>query len=1040
MADSSGGAIVWNLDVLDSGFTSGLDEASAKTDAFKTVVSSADVEVSDSLDSVSKSAGVTSSSLETVGISGKEAGSSFVTAGADIRTAGVEAGESATLFEGLSDTIRETVIPLAALFVGYKAVEDIFKDVNDDTNVYNTAQAQLENTISKTNNTLGLTIKQLDDLAEANSKNTDITGAADLAAENILATYQLSGTVFESAAKVVNDLGTSLANIRGQAVPSLLETNQAATLLGRALANPSNAAGTLTRANVKLTAAQEDVIKTMQTNNGLAAAQTQLLSDLATMTSGKAAASVDTYQGHIASLQKTVYELSGTYIKGLQDAVEQVSRDFVSFATVIINNKPLLLLLEGAVIALTTALAVGLALALFSVVAGAIASAAAFTVLGAPIGLIAAVVAGVGAGIFYLVNALGGLHQIAQDLVVPMNYLRTIFVSLGAAFTGADPTVNLAPAWAKFGEVLYPIQIASLALQEAFKGLILVVEFLGQLFVDALPTLEAIGDYVGNTLSGIFSSLGNIIYDAVLTIDPVLSGLFAFFEAHRVIILDIAKAFAVLAAVMVLTPVVTALAAITVALKALEIALDFISDHFTLFKNIMLVSLGVVFLPLVVTVGAIIAAFKLIPPVVDAVSDAIGAVTNAIAVGFDAVVSAISTAYEAIVSVSQTIASVVVDAFTTILNIVTTVMTAVWHFIEPILNFLKNLFIVFFGGIAVVILDGLIIIKNYIIDAWDGIYDVLKVVLGFISNLIVGAWNFIYFDVSSLLKAIETIIITVWQAIFNFISPIIASTTNAIADAWDHVYAVVSDVFNKLFTAMTAVWNAIYGFISGIVGAIIGYFAQAGDWLYQKGSDIIGGLTSGIASVSDTVGGAIKKAADEIGAFFSGAASWLYDVGKDIVQGLVDGIESMVGAVTSAAGKIGDSVQSKVKSLLGIHSPSTVFHEIGQNIGQGLINGIGSTQSAAQDAIGGLVEMSNGVNSGLNVETANSIGNSMATVATTQNSPQVNVSINNSGIVAQSRSAWRDIMKDGITAVNEELKARRLPLIADGKLSGSSTS
>lgn len=50
----------------------------------------------------------------------------------------------------------------------------------------------------------------------------------------------------------------------------------------------------------------------------------------------------------------------------------------------------------------------------------------------------------------------------------------------------------------------------------------------------------------------------------------------------------------------------------------------------------------------------------------------------------------------------------------------------------------------------------------------------------------------------------------------------------------------------------------------------------------------------------------------------------------------------------------------------------------------------------------------------------------------------VTVNQNNSGIVTRSRSEFRDVIADGIEAVNEELTARGVAPIGDGKLRGSS--
>ncbi len=65
-------------------------------------------------------------------------------------------------------------------------------------------------------------------------------------------------------------------------------------------------------------------------------------------------------------------------------------------------------------------------------------------------------------------------------------------------------------------------------------------------------------------------------------------------------------------------------------------------------------------------------------------------------------------------------------------------------------------------------------------------------------------------------------------------------------------------------------------------------------------------------------------------------------MGQMAVQGLISGLKSMAPTLQSVTGWLGNLVTGAFTSLLGIHSPSTVFHAHGQMIAQGLINGMES--------------------------------------------------------------------------------------------------
>lgn len=63
-------------------------------------------------------------------------------------------------------------------------------------------------------------------------------------------------------------------------------------------------------------------------------------------------------------------------------------------------------------------------------------------------------------------------------------------------------------------------------------------------------------------------------------------------------------------------------------------------------------------------------------------------------------------------------------------------------------------------------------------------------------------------------------------------------------------------------------------------------------------------------------------------------------IGTNLLTGLINGIKSAMPNVRAVLSAMSTGVIAQVKSDLGIHSPSQVFHELGMNISQGLADGI----------------------------------------------------------------------------------------------------
>lgn len=77
----------------------------------------------------------------------------------------------------------------------------------------------------------------------------------------------------------------------------------------------------------------------------------------------------------------------------------------------------------------------------------------------------------------------------------------------------------------------------------------------------------------------------------------------------------------------------------------------------------------------------------------------------------------------------------------------------------------------------------------------------------------------------------------------------------------------------------------------------------------------------------------------------------LIDAGLRLVEGLIKGLWDNRGKIWDAIKKIGKSIISTIKSVLGIHSPSTIFADVGQNLIKGLVNGIGDAAKWVFDKI-----------------------------------------------------------------------------------------
>lgn len=159
------------------------------------------------------------------------------------------------------------------------------------------------------------------------------------------------------------------------------------------------------------------------------------------------------------------------------------------------------------------------------------------------------------------------------------------------------------------------------------------------------------------------------------------------------------------------------------------------------------------------------------------------------------------------------------------------------------------------------------------------------------------------------------------------------------------IYYGIQDAITNV--ASWIVENVFNPFINGFKSAF--GINSPSTVMAEQGGYIIAGLKKGITDAISSVAETAKKILSAIKSAFDNFS--LFDIGKNLIQGLIDGVNNMIETAKNAVANVGNAVIDKVKNVLGIHSPSTVFAEIGGYIDQGLANGITGALSYVQNAM-----------------------------------------------------------------------------------------
>jgi hypothetical protein len=115
-------------------------------------------------------------------------------------------------------------------------------------------------------------------------------------------------------------------------------------------------------------------------------------------------------------------------------------------------------------------------------------------------------------------------------------------------------------------------------------------------------------------------------------------------------------------------------------------------------------------------------------------------------------------------------------------------------------------------------------------------------------------------------------------------------------------------------------------------------------------SQLLGTGKAGVDQINKMDAELLKVA----GGLATDAATSLYQAGVNAAQGLVDGLKAKKAELAKAMDVIADAVVARIKSALGIRSPSKVFGEIGKNAADGLAKGLTDSSKSVGDAASGV--------------------------------------------------------------------------------------
>ena len=185
-----------------------------------------------------------------------------------------------------AEKVHEAMGELKKMFLEIFAIEKIIEFGKESFEAFtdaNMASAQLDATLTSTNNAVGLSREELNKLSEDLSKNSLYTTTAVTSMQSVLTTFtSIHEDVFPKAQQAIADLATKMhGDLQGAAVQ-----------VGKALQDPVQGITALRKVGVSFSDEQQSVIQKLIETGHAAEAQTIILKELNTEFGGSAEAAM----------------------------------------------------------------------------------------------------------------------------------------------------------------------------------------------------------------------------------------------------------------------------------------------------------------------------------------------------------------------------------------------------------------------------------------------------------------------------------------------------------------------------------------------------------------------------------------------------------------------------------------------------------------------------------------------------------------------------------------------------------------------------
>lgn len=306
----------------------------------------------------------------------------------------------------------------------------------------------------------------------------------------------------------------------------------------------------------------------------------------------------------------------------------------------------------------------------------------------------------------------------------------------------------------------------------------------------------------------------------------------------------------------------------------------------------------------VIILGALLAAFTALTPVIAAISVAMGAL-NVSMLPIIAAIAAVAAAIAGIIAIIQNWGAIT-QWFGELWN---TICTGIGAMVDSLKAWFSNLW-------------------THLQSVWEGICNVVQTAVMLLGSIIQGAVDIITLPfqmiwenckgiVSSVWEGIKSVVSSAIHAVSSTISSVMGAIKNVISTVWNAISSKVSSVLNTIKTTVSTVFNAVKSVASSIWNGIKSVISSVVDGIKSKVSSVFNGVKSTVTSIFN----GIKSTATSVWNGIKDAIIKPVEAAKNAVKGIIDKITGFFSGMKLELPKI-KLPHFKISGKLSLSPPS----------------------------------------------------------------------------------------------------------------------